>query len=396
MVKDKLEELLIYFDPVKRSSFADLSFLIDKGSLGSGIIINYDDKPITSTDRFELALVFVTDFLIENDAENIITTQVIREEIYKLKKLAVGLRMVDLGNLRSGRNLTESKFALQEACSILLQLKINIVIIGGSQSLTVANFRAIKEFENDINIVHIDSRIDLSVAEDYPADDAYLSQLIEQEGSHLYNISCVGHQAYFVDQKQINRLNELYFEHYRLGIVKDNLSNIEPVLRDADLISFDIGAVKACDAPARKNNSPNGFFSDEACQLARYAGISDRVRSFGIYETDARIDINNHTSKLVAQMVWYYIDGFLNRKHEFPLSSLDDCIKYIVEIDEIEIPIVFYKSNKTQRWWIEVKSLLEDVDNKVNVIAACSETDYFKACNNEIPERWWINFKKLR
>jgi len=199
-----------------------------------------------------------------------------------------------------------------------------------------------------------------------------------------------------VDQKQINRLNELYFEHYRLGIVRDQLENIEPVLRDADLVSFDIGAIKSCDAPARKDNSPNGFFSDEACRLARYAGISDRVKSFGIYEIDSKLDMDHQTTKLAAQMIWYYLEGFLSRKHEFPQNSLDDCIKYNVEIDEIEVSLVFYKSNKTQRWWMEVDKSTDSSDNKVYVIAACSESDYFKACNNEIPDRWWINFKKLR
>jgi formiminoglutamase len=396
MVRDKLEEILIYFDPVQLQSFADLSYVNDKGSIGYGIIINDEVKSISSTDRFELALLFVDQLLPDIELENVKTSQAIREEIYKLKKVSLGLRIADLGNLRRGKNLTETQFALQEVCSLLFQLKVNVIIIGGSQSLTIANFRALKEFENDINLVHIDSKIDLSFGDEYSTDNAYLNQIIENEVGNLYNISCVGHQAYFVDQKQINRLNELYFEHYRLGVVRGQLENIEPVMRDADLISFDIGAIKAGDAPARKDNSPNGFFSDEACQIARYAGISDRVRSFGIYETDERLDINHQTSKLVAQMIWYYIEGFLNRKHEFPLSSFDDCIKYIVEIDEIEIPIVFYKSNKTQRWWIEVNNLPDSAGNKANVIVACTETDYFRACNNEIPERWWINFKKLR
>lgn len=396
MVKDKLEEILNFFDPVQLNSFTDSSYLNDKGSIGSGIIINNHLKTLSSTDRFELAIIFVDSFLPDNKGKDTQTAQIIREEIYKLKKVSTGLRIADLGNLKTGKDLNETQFALQEVCILLFQLKVNVVIVGGNQSLTIGNFRAIKEFENDINLVHIDSKIDLSIAEEYYPDETYLNQIIENDISHLYNISCVGHQTYFVDQKQINRLNEFYFEHYRLGVVRDQLENVEPVLRDADLVSFDIGAVKASDAPARKDNSPNGFFSDDACRLARYAGISDRVRSFGIYETDSTIDINHQTSKLVAQMVWYYIEGFINRKHEFPQGSLDDCIKYIVEIDEIEIPIVFYKSNKTQRWWIEVNNLPESTGSEVNVIASCSETDYFKACNNEIPDRWWINFKKLR
>jgi formiminoglutamase len=117
----------------------------------------------------------------------------------------------------------------------------------------------------------------------------------------------------------------------------------------------------------------------------------------GIFEMDYTFDVNNQTVKLIAQMIWYYLEGFVNRKHEFPQATLEDCIKYIVEIDEIEIPIVFYRSNKTQRWWMEINNLPESMGgDKVNVTVSCTETDYFKACNNEIPDRWWINFKKLR
>ncbi|HNW51237.1 MAG TPA: formimidoylglutamase [Prolixibacteraceae bacterium] len=392
MVKDKLDEILGYFDPVQLTDFTDSSYLNDSGSIGSGILCNSSVKPIAQTEKFEIALVFVDPELNEISPSK----NPIREEFYKLKKVSYGLRIADLGNLRTGKNLDEAQFILQEVCALLFQLKINVVVVGGPQLLTTAIFKAIKEFENDINLVHIDSRIDLSVSDELCSEDSYLDKIIANENSHLYNISCIGHQAYFVDPKQINRLNELYFEHYRLGATREKLENIEPILRDADLVSFDIGAIKAGDAPARKNSSPNGFFADEACQLTRYIGISDRNRVLGIFEMDHHLDDNNQTAKLIAQMVWYYLDGFINRKHEYPQTTLEDCIKYIVEIDEIEIPIVFYKSNKTQRWWIEVNNLPESMCHRENVTVACTETDYFKACSNEIPDRWWINFKKLR
>jgi arginase family enzyme len=396
MVKDKLEEILIYFDPVQLDSFNDRSYKGDPSSIGRSILINCDDKPITPSDKIEIALIIVDQINGNEEGCTVAFYQAIREEIYKLKKVSSALKIADFGNLKTGKNRSETLFILQEVCSLLFQMKINVLIIGASQPLTIAPFRSIKEFENDINLVHIDSKIDLTTPDEPRSEEAYLNEIIENDASHLYNISCIGHQSYFVDQKQLNRLSELYFEHFRLGTVRNNLEEIEPVIRDADLVSFDMGAIKAADAPAVKNNSPNGFFSDEACRLARYAGISDRVRSFGIFELDTTLDISGRTSKLAAQMVWYYMEGFINRKHEYPQTSLDDCIKYIVEIDEIEIPIVFYKSNKTKRWWIEINSLPESADNKVSVVSSCSETDYFKACNNEIPDKWWINFKKLR
>jgi arginase family enzyme len=396
MEKSKLEEILIYFNPVQLDSFIDSSYIDNASSIGRTLLINCEGKPITPNDKIEIALVFVEPAFGSGNEDIEGSYQPIREELYNLKKVSSSLKIADFGNLRQGKNSSENLFILQEVCSLLFQMKINVLIIGASQALTIAPFRSVKEFENDINLVHIDSAIDLITGDDSEREDAYLNEIIGKDASHLYNIACIGHQSYFVDQKQLNRLSELYFEHFRLGVVRNNLEEIEPVLRDADLVSFDMGAIKASDAPGVKKNSPNGFFADEACRLARYAGISDRVRSFGIFETDTSLDINRRTSKLVTQMVWYYMEGYINRKHEYPQSTLDDCIKYIVEIDEIEIPIVFYKSNKTKRWWIEINNQPEGSDNKVSVIASCSETDYFKACNNEIPDKWWTNFKKLR
>jgi formiminoglutamase len=392
MSKEKLEEILLYVEPVKIDLFSG-NYLPDPASVYNSLIINSESKQISSTEKFELAIIFIDPEIKDNEQLPSVT---IREELYKLKKISSSLRIADLGNLKKGNNQTETFFALHEVCSLLFQLKVNLLLIGGPQSNTIPVFRAMKDIENDINLVHIDSRIDLSISDNKHIDTQYLSEIIEKETAHLYNISCVGHQSYFVDQKQINLLNENYFEHYRLGQVRNNFEEIEPVIRDADIVSFDLSAIKSADAPAAINNSPNGFLSDEACKLTRYAGISDRVKALGIFEYDPHSTDNSQTAKLIAQMIWYYWEGFIYRKHDYPVASLENYIKYIVDIDEIEIPIVFYKSNKTQRWWIEVNNHPENVHDHVNVIASCSETDYLKACNNEIPDRWWINFKKLR
>ena len=396
MVKRKLDEALIYFNPLNQSDFQDVSYRNDPASIGANAVINMAVKPITAADKFELAVVFVPRWGCSTSGQETIHIQSIREEIYQLKKVSSNLRIADFGNLKTGKTQEETLFIVQEVCTLLFHLNINVIIFGESQSLTIAAMRSLKEFENNINIAHIDSRIDLSVDNDISSPEFYLNDIIEKELSHLYNISCIGYQSYFVDQKQLNRLSELYFENYRLGLVRENLETAEPLLRDADLISFDMSAIKTADAPGVQKSSPNGFFSDEACRLTRYAGISDRVKCLGIYGFNLDCDNNSQTSRLMAQMVWYYFEGFINRKHEYPNSSLDDCIKYVVEIDEIEIPIVFYKSNKTQRWWLEICNLPHSDEKKESIVVSCTETDYFRACNNEIPDKWWINFKKIR
>ena len=82
------------------------------------------------------------------------------------------------------------------------------------------------------------------------------------------------------------------FDALRLGVSKD-LKILEPIMRDADIVSVDIGALRFSEAPANKNTSPNGFYGEEICTISRYAGISDKVTSFGIYEYNNLLDNND-------------------------------------------------------------------------------------------------------
>lgn len=389
-------ELLNFFEPVELNQFEDTSFINDSSSIGNNLIINSPTKPITENTRIELAFFTVNQYLQSENPRKVNSPQIIREEFYRLKKTSSGLHIADFGNLRLGKNINETIFALQEVSALFLHQNIKVIIIGGSQLLTSGSFNALKEFENNINLVHIDSRIDLSVTNESVKECHYLNRLIENEAAYLYNITCVGYQSYFVDAKQLKILDENYFEHYRLGTLRTNFSNIEPVFRDADIVSFDISSVRVSEAPAQFDGSPNGLYADEACRLARYAGISDRLRIFGIYNIECQYDNNRQTAKLVAQATWYFLDGYKHRNHNYKNNLKENCIKYEVQIDEIDFPIVFLKNNHSNQWWINVKGIKTDDKAPESVFVSCTEADYSMACLNEIPERWWINFKKMK
>jgi len=44
----------------------------------------------------------------------------------------------------------------------------------------------------------------------------------------------------------------------------------------------------------------------EAAGSFRYAGMSDKLSSFGIYEINPLFDNHDQTSHLAAQMIWYF------------------------------------------------------------------------------------------
>ncbi len=320
----------------------------------------------------------------------------VRNYLYPLFKGKWSKAMVDLGNIYSGETLRDSYIALKEVIDHLLKLNVTPVIIGGGQDLTYANYRAYDGMEQTVNLVSIDSRFDLGRHDETLNAENFLSFIVLEKPYILYNYSNIGFQTYFVNQDEIDLMERMYFEVHRLGMFRDNIREAEPILRDADIVSFDLSAIRQADAPGNLNHSPNGFTGEEACALSRYAGISDKVTSFGIYELNPEYDNQGRTAHLVAQMIWYFIEGFNARKGDYPFASKNDYDRFTVLINEGEHELVFYRSNLSERWWIEVpiKSGDHVLNSDRHQLIPCSYDDYLKACENDVPLRWWLALKK--
>lgn len=321
---------------------------------------------------------------------------IIRKHLYNLFAGDFSIKIADLGNIHQGHTIDDTYFAVSSTIAELLRNNILPIIIGGSQDLTFANYMAYENIARIINIVDIDPLFDLGRSIKDFDSRSYLSKIILHKPNYLFNFSNIGYQSYFVDKKAVELMNNLFFDIYRLGKVKENIEETEPVIRNADLLSFDISSVRQSDAPGNRNASPNGFFGDEACQIVRYAGMSDKLSSIGFYETNPVFDNNDQTSMLVAQMIWYFLDGFSNRKNDWPYLDKHNYIKYFVSIENHKEDITFYKSKKSDRWWMEVPL---ETDQKTKYerhhLIPCSYKDYETACKHDIPDRWWQAYQKI-
>lgn len=187
-------------------------------------------------------------------------------------------------------------------------------------------------------------------------------------------------------------MEKLYFESYRLGDIAQSISTVEPVLRDADIVTLDLNSVKSSEVSVKQKYSPNGFNGREICAIARYAGISNKVSSFGIYEYNPSQD-DEATAMLVAQIVWYFIEGVNCRVKDDDFKDLSNYLKFTVLVEDEEL--VFFKSKKTGRWWIEIPFLeYSNTKSKKHPLLACMHEDYESATNGVIPERWYKAYKK--
>lgn len=315
----------------------------------------------------------------------------IRKSFYNLYPGNWSSNIADLGNLILGENIEQTYGRLISLLSILFEKGIIPLIVGGSHDLLYANYRSYDSFKSTVNIVNIDSNFDLGDSSKPINNLSYLGKIILDEPHNLFNYSNLGFQTYHNSQEEIDLMENLYFESYRLGEVSSNIRLAEPVMRDADIVSIDLKSVRASELSSRQKFSPNGFDGKEICALSRYAGISNKVTSFGIYEYKSSNE-DEITEMLISQIIWYFIEGVNCRVKDSDFQNEQDYNKFTVIVDEYEL--VFYQNKITSRWWIEI--IGEGSNNKLkqNTLLPCTHDDYEDAKNGMIPERWFKAIKK--
>ena len=244
---------------------------------------------------------------------------------------------------------------------------------------------AYQKLDITTNMVCIDSKFDLGYLKNDFDSSSFIGQIILNREDTLFNFTNIGYQSYYTNKDELKFLNKLNFDTIRLGKIRANLKESEPILRDADILSIDISSIKQSDAPAHFLPSTNGFYGEEVCQMAKYAGLSDRLSSFGIYDINPAFDNNKQTINLTAQIIWYFLDGLANRRKNNPISNLEEYTKFIVNFEKDNQNIIFYKNNFDNRWWMEVGKISNTEEKN---IIACSYEDYKLASSQEIPERW--------
>ena len=358
--------------------------------IGSRIQCNKNSFP--EIEKKGYALIYVPEFRGDIQNTNIAATK-FRDEFYKLNIGASWKQnFYDLGTILPGNDLNDTYFALTNVVTELIKKNVVPIIIGGSQDLTVAMYNGYEKLEQLVNICSIDSSLDLGQPDEEISANAYLSQILLKRPCHLFNHANIGLQIPYAGPKEFDLFEKLYFDICRLGEFNSDFKKAEPHLRNADLISIDFNSIKASEL-LFKGGNPNGFYAEQICQLAKYSGFSDKVTSFGLFNYN---NPNEVSDKLLAQIIWYFIDGIENRIGDFPLGSKNDYLKFTVFVEESGHEIIFYKSNKSSRWWMEVPYPPKDASKyERHLIIPCNREDYENAMKSHIPDLWWKTYQKL-
>jgi formiminoglutamase len=319
----------------------------------------------------------------------------IRKKLYNLKRGTGAYRIVDLGNLNAGHDLEESYVRISEVCRMLLEKNVLPVIFGGTHDLDYGQYCAYETMDKLVSFLNVDAMLDLEDKNESGASRQHIHKVLLHEPNYLFSYTHLAYQSYLIDPLSISILEKLYFEAFRIGQIRTNLQEIEPAIRNADLLSFDVTAIRSSDAPGNAAAQPFGLTGEEACQICWYAGLNEKLSSIGFYEYNPQYDdAHKKTASVIATMIWYFTEGYYNRKNESNFKS-NDFLKYTVSMPVEPETIQFFKSKFSEKWWMEVPYPQGQNKYSRNSIVPCSYNDYQTAIKGEVPERYISTLAKL-
>ena len=384
-------ELKIFFSPLDDELFSDIS---GHNTFYHSIRVNHESMP--AFNGADIAILGLPGDQDKEKSNNIDweAANEIRKKLYHLKKGSGTYRIIDLGNLNPGISLDETYLRIKEVCEMLIENNVLPILIGGSHDMDIGQFRAYEEMKKLVSFLNVDALLDMEDRAGIPDNTNHIHNILLHEPNFLFNYSHLGYQSYLIDPAHISLLEKLYFEAYRLGHLREHIKEMEPIIRDADMMSFDIGAIKSIDATGVNNPRPFGLTGEEACQICWYAGLNEKLSSVGFYEYKPRLDdLDRKTASVIATMIWYFVEGFYNRKSELNFKT-NDYLKYVVSMPADPEAIVFYKSKLSEKWWLEVPYPDQNKYER-NCIVPCNYKDYELATQGQVPDRWLNTFTKL-
>lgn len=319
----------------------------------------------------------------------------VRKKLYNLKRGTGTYKIVDLGNLNAGVDLDETYVRISEVCRMLLEKNVLPIILGGTHDLDYGQYCSYETMDKLVSFLNVDALLDLEDKKEAGASRQHVHKVLLHEPNYLFSYTHLAYQTYLIDPLSVSILEKLYFEAFRIGQLRTNIQEIEPAIRNADMISFDITAIRSSDAPGNGNAQPFGLTGEEACQICWYAGLNEKLSSIGFYEYNPSFDdIHKKTASVIATMIWYFVEGYYHRKNESNFRS-NDFVKYTVSMPVDPETIQFYKSKFSEKWWMEVPYPNGKERYSRNSIVPCSYNDYQTAVKGDIPDRYISTLAKL-
>jgi formiminoglutamase len=312
-----------------------------------------------------------------------------RKAFYGLHHRYNDVKVFDGGNTKPGKSLKDTFTLITEISMYCKAHGIIPVFLGGTQDLCLAFGNYFKKTDSQAHLCMVDAELDLNSDKNSASNKSFIHEFVKKHAAHLNNIAVAGLQSYFVDARTLKIFNDLQFDAVRLGMIKQDLTLMEPMLRDANAFVFDSNAIQQSFIPSNSFKYVNGLSAEDACAILRYAGMSNQLEVVGLFEWQ---HLEAQEMMVFAQMLWYFIEGLHLQVKELPSEKSKHMEVYHCISQQGNTHLSFLKSTLTGKWWIKVPY---PRNPEGYVYVPCNKEDYQEAMQGEVPDRWWKMLNKL-
>ena len=370
-----------YLLPVNQSI---IDFNKKLSPLAIGKSISFYNSKASNLNNIDIAIIGLKESR-KSKEKKYIDLNSFRREFYSLYFGDWKVNIIDMGDVINGESISDTYYAVKTINETLLKKNIISFFIGGTQDLSFPIYQTYATIGKYVNLTSIDNKFDFGQVKNDFDSTSYMSKILMDENNKLSHYCNLGFQTFLNSQEEIDLLEKLHFESHRLGKIDRKIDLVEPSLRFTDILSIDFRSIKASELNFI-HNYPNGFESSQICSIARYAGLSNRISTIGIFE----IFENDISNALLAQTVWYFVEGFCLRIEEDPKSEHFKGKHYHIDLGNHQIK--FYQSDLSQKWWFE---LLEKSNKSIDFsLIPCNYEDYLDACNDNISDKLLLSLKR--
>ena len=217
-----------FLEPVNDGILKFISSLSSQ-ELGSKIVLHTPDQ-FPDISKITIAIIGVLEDRRNSSGINEVNLNGVRKKLYSMFPGNWDASIADLGDILAGDSVEDTYFALKKVTSTLIKNKVIPIVVGGSQDLTYAMYRAYDDLEQMVNMVAVDNRFDFGKENETVSANSYLTKIIIDEPNNLFNYCNIGYQTYYNSQEEIDLIEKLFFDAYRLGEISNKIALAEPVL----------------------------------------------------------------------------------------------------------------------------------------------------------------------
>jgi len=227
-------------------------------------------------------------------------------------------KIFDYGDISTSTDVEKDQHQLAKLIDALLTTDKLPIIVGGGHETTYGHALGYMKSQMAFSILNIDAHTDVRpLVNGLAHSGSPFRQVLDAAYPTLVNYTVMGLQYHSVAFEHLSyikgksgqlvfkeELSPNWYQRCMEGIVGPTL------------LSIDLDVLDQSYAPGVSAPNPNGLPPHDLYQLAYYAGMNPHIRSVDIVELNPDLDLDNHTAKIAALILWWFSVGYINRKYK--------------------------------------------------------------------------------